>query len=131
MRGLLFLLSTLFLLELIKGMKYDELNDRDRKIVDEAIEQVNKDQGKGKHLDYYKIKRNDNVLEVILRPTSCDQTTQRVHRKECKIHNKPPRVSCIHCNGAMKPCLLLKQKEEIKKRRNECQHLTGSGYILF
>lgn len=57
MRGLLFLLSALFLLELIKGMKYDELNDRDRKIVDEAIEQVNKDQGKGKHLDYYKIKR--------------------------------------------------------------------------
>uniref|UniRef100_A0A8C1V7V6 Uncharacterized protein n=1 Tax=Cyprinus carpio TaxID=7962 RepID=A0A8C1V7V6_CYPCA len=132
MRGLLFLLSALFLLELIKGMKYDELNNDERKIVDEAIEEGNTVHGQGKHLDYYNIfKGNDNVLEVILRPTSCDQTTQRVHRKECKIHNKPPRVSCIHCNGAMKPCLLLKQKEEIKKRRNECQHLTGSGYILF
>lgn len=66
MRGLLFLLSALFLLELIKGMKYDELNDRDRKIVDEAIEQVNKDQGKRKHLNYYIIvKRVSHLIHKL------------------------------------------------------------------
>uniref|UniRef100_A0A8C1NC57 Cystatin domain-containing protein n=1 Tax=Cyprinus carpio TaxID=7962 RepID=A0A8C1NC57_CYPCA len=139
MRGLLFLLSALFLLELIKGMEYMELNDPDRKIVDEAIEEGNTVHGQRKHLDYYNIfKRNDNVFEVILRPTSCDKTTQRVHRKECQIQNEKPQVSCIHCNGAVKSCLLLKQKEEvnittlIEKMRKEClQHHTGGIHLHF
>lgn len=32
------------------------------------------------------------MLNVILRPTSCDKTTQSVHRKECEIHNKPVSI---------------------------------------
>ncbi|XP_052403899.1 cystatin-like protein [Carassius gibelio] len=127
MRGLLFLLSALFLLESTKGVKYEELNEDDRKIVDKAIEQGNKDHGKGKHLDYYTIlKTRGNVREVILRPTSCYKTTPSVHRRECEIHNKPPLVSCIRCNGITKPCLLFKQKEKKEKMINDCP-LPGSG----
>ncbi len=62
MRGLLFLLSVLFLLESTKGKKYDELNDRDREIVNKAIEQGNKVQIKGKHLDYYTIVKTVSYL---------------------------------------------------------------------
>lgn len=62
MRGLLFLLSALFLLESTKGQKYDELNDRDREIVNKAIEQGNKVQRKGKHLDYYTIVKTVSYL---------------------------------------------------------------------
>ncbi len=43
-------------------MKYDELNDRDREIVDRAIAQGNADQGKGTHLDYYTIIKTVSYL---------------------------------------------------------------------
>ncbi len=118
-------------------MKYDELNKRDREIVDRAIAQGNADQGKGKHLDYYTIiKTNKNLVNVILKPTLCNKITPSVHRQECTIHNKPPQVSCIVCNGTeMKPCLLLRQKEEIQKRKDECHqsnsHLSGAAHSLF
>lgn len=62
MRGLLFLLSALFLLRSTKGVKYDELDDHDREIVDRAIEQGNKDQGQGIHLDYYTIVKTVSYL---------------------------------------------------------------------
>ncbi|XP_059358651.1 cystatin-like protein [Carassius carassius] len=132
MRGLLFLLSALFLLESTKGLKYEELNEDDRKIVDGAIKQGNKMRGTVKHLDFYSITTRGSALEVILRPTSCDKTTPSVHRKECEVHNKQPQVSCIHCNGIMKPCLLFKQKEKKEERINECQkYLPGSGFPFF
>ncbi|KAF4117369.1 hypothetical protein G5714_001922 [Onychostoma macrolepis] len=140
MRGLLFLLSALFLLQSTKGTEYDKLDDHDRKIVDKAIKQGNKDHGKVKHLDYHTIiKTHNNMLNVILRPTSCDSTTESVHQKGCKIEDKKPQVSCIDCNGTMKPCLLLRQKEEIKKRMNECPpsvnnrdgHHTGGSHLLY
>ncbi|XP_016098189.1 cystatin-like protein [Sinocyclocheilus grahami] len=114
MRGLLFLLNALFLLESAKGMIYDELNDNDRKIVDKAIVQANQDYGNGKHLDFFTIvNKNNNMVNVVLRPTSCDSTTPGVHRKECSLHNKPPQVSCIDCEGTMERCLLLKQTKEV------------------
>ncbi len=62
MRSLLFLLSALFLLRSTKGMKYDELNKREREIVDRAIAQGNADQGKGIHLDYYTILKTVSYL---------------------------------------------------------------------
>uniref|UniRef100_A0A8C1QDW4 Cystatin domain-containing protein n=1 Tax=Cyprinus carpio TaxID=7962 RepID=A0A8C1QDW4_CYPCA len=138
MRGLLFLLNALLLLESTKGlMKYDELNDHDREIVDRAIEQANKDFGKTKHLDFYTIvNRNKDMVNVILRSTSCDSKMPSVHQKECKLQEKPPQVSCIDCKGIMKPCLLLRQKDEIKKRVDECPpkediHRTGSAHAIF
>ncbi|XP_073704279.1 cystatin-like protein [Garra rufa] len=142
MRGLLFLLSALFLLESTKGIEYEELDEHAKKIVDKAIEQGNKDHGKGKHLDFYTIVRRDsNMLNVILRPTSCPSTRPTVHLKECKTEDKRPQVSCIDCNGRMDPCLLLRETEEIKKRMNECPsppsvntketHHTGSAHAIF
>ncbi|XP_073705926.1 cystatin-like protein [Garra rufa] len=142
MRGLLFLLSALFLLESTKGIEYEELDEHAKKIVDKAIEQGNKDHGKGKHLDFYTIANKDSIiLNVILRPTPCASTTQRDHQKKCKTHNKAPYVSCIDCNGTMEPCLLLKQKEEIKKRIREClnhppvnshdSHHAGGAHPMF
>ncbi|XP_043114831.1 cystatin-like protein [Puntigrus tetrazona] len=139
MRGMLFLFSVLFLLELTKGQKYEDLNERERGIVDEAIKKANDVYGKDKHLDFYTIiQRTKSVMNVILRPTSCAKKTPSVHREECKIHNKAPQVSCIHCNGSMKPCLLLRQKEEIKIRLNECQnpplvngHIPGASHVLY
>ncbi|KAK2900857.1 hypothetical protein Q8A67_008972 [Cirrhinus molitorella] len=134
MRGLLFLLSALFLLESTKGIEYEELDEHDRKIVDKAIEQGNKDLGQGKHLDFYTIlNKNDNMLHVILRPTSCDNTTPSVHQKKCKTLNKAPQVSCIDCKGTMKPCLLLKEKEKTKKRINECltSYKSGGSHLMF
>ncbi|XP_043114843.1 cystatin-like protein [Puntigrus tetrazona] len=139
MRGMLFLFSVLFLLELTKGQKYEDLNELERGIVDEAIKKANEDYGKDKHLDFYTIeKTTKSVVNVILRPTLCAKKTPSVHREECKIHNKAPQVSCIHCNGSMKPCLLLRQKEEIEKKMNECQssqsvnkHYHGSANIMF
>uniref|UniRef100_A0A8C1ZR90 Uncharacterized protein n=1 Tax=Cyprinus carpio TaxID=7962 RepID=A0A8C1ZR90_CYPCA len=113
MRGLLFLLNALLLLESTKGLKYDELNDHDRGIVDRAIERANKDYGNGKHLDFYTIINRVNMVNVILRSTSCDSKTPSVHQKDCKLHEKPPQVSCIDCKGIMKPCLLLRQKDEV------------------
>uniref|UniRef100_A0A673JA80 Uncharacterized protein n=1 Tax=Sinocyclocheilus rhinocerous TaxID=307959 RepID=A0A673JA80_9TELE len=114
MRGLLFLLSARFLLESTKGKEYDKLDDNDRKIVDKAI------RIKEKH---------NNMLNVILRPTSCDKTTPSVHRKEFEIHNKPPQVSCIHCNGTMKPCLLLRQKDEVNQIL--LHYFAGRAHLLF
>ncbi len=32
------------------------------------------------------------MLNVILRPTSCNKTTPSVHRKECEIHKKPVSI---------------------------------------
>ncbi|XP_052403894.1 uncharacterized protein LOC127950719 isoform X3 [Carassius gibelio] len=133
MRGLLFLLSTLFLLESTKGVKYEELNEDDRKIVDEAIVQGNKKTEKSKHLDFYSITTTGNVREVILRPTSCDKTTPSVHLIQCETKDETPKVSCIYCNGKMKPCLFIKQKEEqIQKTMDECKKpLSGEGHRLF
>ncbi|XP_042631456.1 cystatin-like protein [Cyprinus carpio] len=138
MRGLLFLLNALLLLESTKGlMKYDELNDHDREIVDRAIEQANKDFGKTKHLDFYTIvNRNKDMVNVILRSTSCDSKMPSVHQKECKLQEKPPQVSCIDCQGIMEPCLLLRHMDEIKKRMDECtltedNHFTGGGHSRF
>ncbi|KAK2900856.1 hypothetical protein Q8A67_008971 [Cirrhinus molitorella] len=141
MRGLLFLLSALFLLESTKGIKYEELDERDRKIVDKAIEQGNKDLGQGKHLDFYIIaNRDNNMLNVILRPTKCASATPSVHQKKCKTQNKRPQVSCIYCNGTMEPCLLLKEIEKIKKKMNEClssrsvnspkSHVIGAAHTM-
>ncbi|XP_026062035.1 cystatin-like protein [Carassius auratus] len=137
MRGLLFLLSALFLLESTKGVKYEELNEDDRKIVDKAIEQGNKKTEKSKHLDFYSITTTGNVHEVILRPTSCDKTTPSVHLIQCETKDETPKVSCIHCNGKMKPCLFLMREKEIQKTKNECKspssgnkHLPGSGHPL-
>ncbi|XP_016380431.1 cystatin-like protein [Sinocyclocheilus rhinocerous] len=139
MRGLLFLLNALFLLESTKakGMIYDKLNDGDRKIVDKAIEQANQNYGNGKHLDFFTIvNKNNNMVNVVLRPTSCDSTTPIVHRKECSLLNKPPQVSCIDCKGTMERCLLLKQTEEIKKRMEKCSpsvniHRTGFAHAMY
>ncbi|XP_059356858.1 cystatin-like protein [Carassius carassius] len=131
MRGLLFLLSALFLLESTKGLKYEELNEDDRKIVDDAIKQGNKMRGTVKHLDFYSITTTGNVREVILRPTSCDKTTPSVHREECKTEDKKPQVSCIHCNGIMKACLFLMQEKEIQKTMIECKPNPGSEHRLF
>uniref|UniRef100_A0A8C1ZRB2 Cystatin domain-containing protein n=1 Tax=Cyprinus carpio TaxID=7962 RepID=A0A8C1ZRB2_CYPCA len=139
MRGLLFLLNALLLLESTKGLKYDELNDHDRGIVDRAIERANKDYGNGKHLDFYTIINRllhiDLVailymVNVILRSTSCDSKTPSVHQKDCKLHEKPPQVSCIDCKGIMKPCLLLRQKDEVNHillyHTKPLQHLSQS-----
>ncbi|XP_050983398.1 cystatin-like protein [Labeo rohita] len=134
MRGLLFLLSALFLLDSTKGTEYEKLNEHDREIVDKAIEQGNKDHGNGKHLDFFIIANRDtNLLNVILRPTSCASTTPSVHRKDCKTEDKRPYVSCIDCNGRMEPCLRLGQIAEINKRIDECpkSHHTGRSHLLF
>uniref|UniRef100_A0A8C1JJ03 Uncharacterized protein n=1 Tax=Cyprinus carpio TaxID=7962 RepID=A0A8C1JJ03_CYPCA len=131
MRGLLFLLNALLLLESTKGlMEYDELNDHDRGIVDRAIERANKDFGKTKHLDFYTIVNRVNMVNVILKSTSCDSKTPSVHRNYCKFHEKAPQVSCIDCQGSMEPCLLLRQKDE-KCPLSQDVHFTGGGHSLF
>ncbi|XP_050983411.1 cystatin-like protein [Labeo rohita] len=135
MRGLLFLLGALLLLESTKGTEYEKLGKHERTIVDKAIKQANMDHGKDKHLDFHSIvKKHSNLFIVILKPTSCNSTTQSVHQKDCKTEEKSvPQVSCIDCNGEMKPCLLLRRKAEIKKRMEDCpiQHHAGGAHIMF
>ncbi|XP_052474328.1 cystatin-like protein [Carassius gibelio] len=136
MRGVLFLLNALILLESTKGTTYDDLDDHDKIIVDKAIEQANKDYGKGKHLDFHTIaNRNSNMVNVILRPTSCDKKTPSVHRKKCTLQNTAPQVSCIDCEGTMERCLLLRKMDEIQKRIQNCPpaviHHAGSAFALF
>ncbi|KAI2667668.1 Uroporphyrinogen decarboxylase [Labeo rohita] len=141
MRGLLFLLSALFLLESTKGngkMEYDKLNEHERKIVDRAIEQANKDHRIGKHLDYYKIDQKGDAVIVTLKPTSCNSTTPSVHQKDCKTEDKRRQFSCIDCKGKMEPCLLRRQVEEIQNRVNKClnppsvkSHRPGESHMLF
>lgn len=62
MRGVLFLLNALILLESTKGTTYDDLDDHDKIIVNKAIEQANKDYGKGKHLDFHIIANRVSYL---------------------------------------------------------------------
>ncbi|XP_026143766.1 cystatin-like protein [Carassius auratus] len=134
MRGVLFLLNALILLESTKGTTYDDLDDHARNIVNKAIEKANKDYGKGKHLDFHIIaNRNNNMVNVILRPTSCDKKTPSVHRKDCTLQNTAPQVSCIDCEGTMKQCLLLRKTDEIQKRMKECppKYNPGAGHIMF
>lgn len=80
------------------------------------------------------------MLHVHLKSTSCDKkTTPNVHRKDCKIQDKAPQVSCVDCRGNMS-CLLLREKEKIKTTVSECLdppsestgiHNTGGAHSLF
>ncbi|XP_048020458.1 cystatin-like protein [Megalobrama amblycephala] len=134
MRGSLLLLSALLLLESTDGNGYDQLSQHDTDIIDRAIKAANERHGKTKHLDFDSIIANydKRMLNVLLKPTTCDRTEPFVHRKDCKIRNPKatPQVSCIDCRGEM-TCFLLREQEKIKQTVDKCLHLrfhiTGDG----
>ncbi|KAK2900855.1 hypothetical protein Q8A67_008970 [Cirrhinus molitorella] len=132
MRGLLFLLSAVFLLESTKGIKYEELDKLKVDIVDEAIKQVNEDHGKGTHFDFFDILHENGIFSVTLKPTSCTSATPSVHQKECKTENKKPQFSCIYCHGKMQSCLLRGKVDEITKTIKKCHdhYMSGGSHIL-
>ncbi|XP_077087035.1 uncharacterized protein LOC143738851 [Siphateles boraxobius] len=138
MRGLLLLLSALLLLETTDGNEeYNQLSQHDKAIIDKAIKLANENHGKTKHLDFASVLNKNydkRMLHVILRSTSCDKTTQNIHRKDCKIQDKArPQVSCVDCDGKMS-CFLLRETEKIEQALSEClpsrSHLTGAGHSL-
>ncbi|CAM4591214.1 unnamed protein product [Leuciscus chuanchicus] len=136
MRGLLFLLSALLLLESTDGNQYNQLSQHDKNIIDKAIKLANDKYGKIKHLDLASILEanyDKRMLHVILKSTSCDKTTPSVHREDCKIQDKPrPQVSCVDCRGSMS-CLLLRETKKIKETVSAClkrSHLLGEGHMM-
>ncbi|XP_051735165.1 cystatin-like protein isoform X5 [Ctenopharyngodon idella] len=142
MRGSLLLLSALLLLESTDGKKEYQLGQRETNIIiDKAIKEANERHGKAKHLDFASILNSDydkRMLNVLLKPTTCDKTIPFVHRKDCKIQNKAtPQVSCVECRGEMS-CFLLREQEKIKQTVSECLNLpsvndqhTGAAHPLF
>ncbi|XP_051735155.1 cystatin-like protein isoform X4 [Ctenopharyngodon idella] len=117
MRGSLLLLSALLLLESTDGNKEYQLGQPETNIIiDKAIKEANERHGKAKHLDFVSILSSDydkRMLNVLLKPTTCDKTIPFVHRKDCKIQNKAtPQVSCVECRGEMS-CLLLREQEKV------------------
>ncbi|XP_048020479.1 cystatin-like protein [Megalobrama amblycephala] len=140
MRGSLLLLSALLLLESTDGNGYDQLSQHDTDIIDRAIKAANERHGKTKHLDFDSILRVDydkRMLNVLLKPTTCDRTEPFVHRKDCKIRNPKatPQVSCIDCRGEM-TCFLLIEDKKIKQNVSNClnppkrSHIAGSVNLL-
>ncbi|KAK9979272.1 hypothetical protein ABG768_012710 [Culter alburnus] len=136
MRGSLLLLSALLLLESTDGNGYDQLSQQDKKIIDKAIQKANEGHGKTKHLDFDSILKVDSakrMLNVLLKPTSCDRTEPFVHRKDCKIQNEKPQVSCIDCRGVM-TCFLLREQEKIKQTVSNClnppTHIHGAAHPM-
>ncbi|XP_051735138.1 cystatin-like protein isoform X2 [Ctenopharyngodon idella] len=126
MRGSLLLLSALLLLESTDGKKEYQLGQRETNIIiDKAIKEANERHGKAKHLDFASILNSDydkRMLNVLLKPTTCDKTIPFVHRKDCKIQNKAtPQVSCVECRGEMS-CFLLREQEKIKQTVSKCLH---------
>ncbi|ROL44561.1 Cystatin-like protein [Anabarilius grahami] len=138
MRGSLLLLSALLLLESTDGNGYDQLSQHDTNIIDKAIKEANERHGKTKHLDFDSIISSDSdkrMLNVLLKPTTCDRTKPFVHRKNCEIRNEKPQVSCVECRGNM-TCFLLREQEKIKQTVDKClhptkrSHITGGGTLL-
>ncbi|XP_051735209.1 cystatin-like protein [Ctenopharyngodon idella] len=138
MRGSLLLLSALLLLESTDGKKeYHQLGQHDSNIIDKAIKEANDRHGKAKHLDFDSILNSDydkRMVNVLLKPTTCDKTIPFVHRKDCKIQNKAtPQVSCVECRGEMS-CFLLREQKKIKQTLSECSskrsHIAGGGTLL-
>ncbi|CAM4591196.1 unnamed protein product [Leuciscus chuanchicus] len=136
MRGLLFLLSALLLLESTDGNKYNQLSQHEKNIIDTAIKLANEKYGKIKHLDLASILEanyDKRMLHVILKPTSCDKRTPSVHREDCEIQDKAiPQISCVDCRGSMS-CLRIRGKDKIKETVSAClkrSHLLGEGHML-
>ncbi|XP_048018989.1 cystatin-like protein [Megalobrama amblycephala] len=139
MRGSLLLLSALLLLESTVEMKEYQLGQPEtNKIIDKAIKAANERHGKTKHLDFDSILSSNydkRMLNVLLKPTTCDKTEPFVHRKECKIRNATPQVSCIECRGEI-TCFLLKEQEKIKQNVSNClnppkrSHIAGGVNLL-
>ncbi|KAK9961826.1 hypothetical protein ABG768_007226 [Culter alburnus] len=125
MRGLLLLLNALLLLESTDGNEeYDKLSQHEKNIIDRAIKAVNERYGRNKHIDFDSILITDSkkrMINVLLKPTSCDKTRPFVHRKDCEIQNQTPQVSCVECRGSMS-CFSLREQEKIKQTVSECLH---------
>ncbi|XP_048017714.1 cystatin-like protein [Megalobrama amblycephala] len=116
MRGLLLLINTLLLLESTENKEYDKLNQHEKNIIDKAIEEANERHGKNKHIDFDSILSTNydkGMINVLLKPTSCDKARLFVHRKDCEIQMKAtPQVSCVECHGSMS-CFLLREQEKV------------------
>ncbi|ROL44560.1 Cystatin-like protein [Anabarilius grahami] len=141
MRGSLLLLSALLLLESTVEMKEYQLGQPvTNNVIDKAIKAANERHGKAKHLDFDSILSSDydkRMLNVLLKPTTCDRTKPFVHRKNCEIRNEKPQVSCVECRGEM-TCFLLKEQEKIKQTVDKCldhpsvsDHHIGGAHSLF
>lgn len=48
--------------------------------------------------------QHNNVLNVILKPTSCDRTTKTGHRKECKTEDKKVSIHYLSENDCLNAC---------------------------